>query len=177
MTNSMRHILTGLFMAARLPQRYRAGHIISVLWETRRVNLPKIGIFRVVRRRFANVIMSRHAHGEVLFPSFQVPYEAGCIRAAAYDENGGVIAEDIRKSFKDPARLVLRADKSELRADGEDLVFVEIGMEDEDGNPVENAILPDTYNKCPLGNPPCQSAQNRNFSCGTAFGAAHTDRG
>lgn len=101
-------------------------------------NAPQVEVF--VNEKSLGRVQIDHAHGEVLFPSFQVPYEAGCIRAAAYDENGGLIAEDIRKSFKDPARLVLRADKSELRADGEDLVFVEIGMEDEDGNPVENAM-------------------------------------
>lgn len=101
-------------------------------------NAPEAEVF--VNEKSLGRVRIDHAHGEVLFPSFQVPYEAGCIRAAAYDENGAVIAEDIHKSFKDPARITLRADKSELKADGEDLVFVEIGMADEEGNPVENAM-------------------------------------
>ena len=101
-------------------------------------NAPEVEVF--VNEKSLGRVQIDHARGEVLFPSFQVPYEAGCIRAAAYDENGAVIAEDVHKSFKDPARITLQADKSELKADGEDLVFVEIGMADEEGNPVENAM-------------------------------------
>lgn len=101
-------------------------------------NAPEVEVF--VNEKSLGRVQIDHAYGKVLFPAFQVPYEAGCIRAAAYDEDGAVIAEDIHKSFKDPARITLRADKSELKADGEDLVFVEIGMADEAGNPVENAM-------------------------------------
>ena len=101
-------------------------------------NAPAVEVF--VNEKSLGRVEIDHAHGKELFPSFQVPYEAGCIRAVAYDENGSVIAEDIHKSFKDPARITLKADKSELKADGEDLLFVEIGMVDKDGNPVENAM-------------------------------------
>lgn len=101
-------------------------------------NAPAVEVF--VNERSLGRVEIDHAHGKELFPSFQVPYEAGSIRAVAYDENGTVIAEDIHKSFKDPARITLKADKAEMKADGEDLVFVEIGMADEDGNPVENAM-------------------------------------
>ncbi|MGN1148503.1 MAG: glycoside hydrolase family 2 TIM barrel-domain containing protein [Lachnospiraceae bacterium] len=81
-----------------------------------------------------------HVHGTDLFPSFQVPYEPGCIRAVAYDEKGNVIAEDSHKSFGDSAKITLKADKAWMKADGQDLIFVEIGMEDAEGNPVENAM-------------------------------------
>lgn len=101
-------------------------------------NAPSVEVF--VNETSLGRVEIDHAHGKVLFPSFQVPYEAGCIRAVAYDENGTVIAEDMHKSFKDPARITLKADKTEMKADGEDLIFVEIGMADEDGNPVENAM-------------------------------------
>ncbi len=71
-------------------------------------NAPEAEVF--VNEKSLGRVRIDHAHGEVLFPSFQVPYEAGCIRAAAYDENGAVIAEDIHKSFKDPARITQGSD-------------------------------------------------------------------
>lgn len=101
-------------------------------------NAPVVEVF--VNEKSLGRTEIDHVHGKELFPSFQVPYEAGCIRAVGYDENGVVIAEDVRKSFGDPARITLKADKENLQADGEDLIFVEIGMEDEAGNPVENAM-------------------------------------
>lgn len=81
-----------------------------------------------------------HAHGTELFPSYQVAYEPGEIRAVAYDENGTVVAEDVRRSFRDAVQLTAAADKEQLQADGRDLIFVEIGAQDADGNPVENAM-------------------------------------
>lgn len=70
---------------------------------------------------------------------WKVPYEKGELKAIAYDENGNVIAEDVRRSFGDAKHIRLHADKSTLVADGTDLIFVEIAMDDEAGNPVENA--------------------------------------
>ncbi len=65
--------------------------------------------------------------------SWQVPYERGEIKAVA-----GELTE-VRKSFGDSRRIVLRAGKSELYADGRDMMAVEISTVDEHGNPVENA--------------------------------------
>lgn len=100
-------------------------------------NAPKVEVF--VNGKSMGVKEIDHLHGTELFPSFQTPYEPGTIRAVAYDENGRVIAEDVHKSFGDSAKITLKADKDWLKADGQDLIFVEIGMEDAEGNPVENA--------------------------------------
>jgi beta-galactosidase len=81
-----------------------------------------------------------HLHGEDLKACWQVPYIPGELKAVAYDENGNIIATDIQRSFKDPAALRLRADKSELKANPEDLIFVTIDTVDEDGNHVANAV-------------------------------------
>jgi len=81
-----------------------------------------------------------HARGTKLVAWWKVPYEPGVLEAIAYDEDGNVIATAKRRSFGDPRRIRLRADKTMLVADGTDLAFVEIGMEDADGNPVENAV-------------------------------------
>ena len=101
-------------------------------------NAPEVEVF--VNERSLGRVKIDHAHGETLFPAFQVPYEPGSIRAVAYDETGRVVAREVRESFGDSAKLVLRADKEVLRADGEDMVFVEIGTVDAQGRPVENAM-------------------------------------
>lgn len=80
-----------------------------------------------------------HAHGTILSGNWQVPYTPGEIRAVAYDAEGNVIAEDVHHSFGDSYEIILKADKRQLKADGEDLLFLEIMMKDEQGYPVENA--------------------------------------
>ncbi|MCA0753568.1 DUF4982 domain-containing protein [Paenibacillus sp. N4] len=80
-----------------------------------------------------------HLHGTELSGWWKLPYEEGELKAFAYDEAGRVIAQDVRRSFGDAKRICLQADKNDLTANGEDLLFVEITMEDEAGNPVENA--------------------------------------
>lgn len=78
-------------------------------------------------------------HGETFGGSWQLPYRPGKLKAVAYDETGAVVATDIQRSFGDPARLVLTPDKTELLADGEDLIFLTITTEDENGVYVANA--------------------------------------
>lgn len=80
-----------------------------------------------------------HQHGTQLAGWWKVPYEPGKLKAIAYDEAGRVIATDIKRSFGDAIKINLKPDKEILFADGKDLIFIEISMEDEAGNPVENA--------------------------------------
>lgn len=80
-----------------------------------------------------------HQKGTVLQPSWKVPYVPGSICAVAYDESGREIARQERHSFGNTDHYVVKANKSTLRADGEDMIFVEISAEDRDGYPVENA--------------------------------------
>lgn len=80
-----------------------------------------------------------HEHGFQLVGWWKIPYAEGELKAIAYDEIGKIIAIDIKKSFGDAARIRLHVDKEKLLANGLDLIFVEITMEDEGGNVVENA--------------------------------------
>ncbi|WP_342042484.1 glycoside hydrolase family 2 TIM barrel-domain containing protein [Bacillus sp. OTU2372] len=80
-----------------------------------------------------------HEHGTQLVGWWKIPYEEGELKAIAYDEAGSIIATDIKKSFGDAKNISLNADKKQLIANGTDLIFVEISMEDENGTPVENA--------------------------------------
>lgn len=80
-----------------------------------------------------------HAHGTELVGWWKIPYAPGELKAIAYDETGQIIATNVKSSFGDAKKIRLNADKDQLIADGTDLIFVEITMEDEDGNTVENA--------------------------------------
>ena len=78
-------------------------------------------------------------HGNQLVGWWKIPYQEGVLKAIAYDETGKIIATDVKRSFKDAKRICLEADKEVLVANGLDLIFVEITVEDENGNKVENA--------------------------------------
>jgi len=74
-----------------------------------------------------------HAKGMKLTADYIVPYEPGCIKAVAYNENGEIIAEATRHSFGDAEKLVL------THTQYGELIFTEITALDVNGNPVENA--------------------------------------
>lgn len=80
-----------------------------------------------------------HEHGKTLIARWKIPYQKGTFLACAYDEHGNVIARDETASFGDAAKIVAHADRDVIRADGRDLVFVEISAVDKDGRPVHNA--------------------------------------
>lgn len=80
-----------------------------------------------------------HKHGTKLIGEWQLPFSAGVLRAVAYDEQGHVIAVEQKSSFGDSATLVLTPDRTDIGADGEDLIFITISAEDAEGLPVENA--------------------------------------
>ncbi len=100
-------------------------------------NAPKVELF------FNNVSCGTydidHEKGYKLLGDWKLPYRQGELRALAYDEHGKIIAEDIQRSFLNPVSIRLKPDKTTMMADGEDLIFLEISMEDEAGNPVHNA--------------------------------------
>lgn len=62
-----------------------------------------------------------------------VKYEAGEIRVVAYDAQGNKIGEDSRRTAGKPTAIVAQADRKSYQADGEDLVFVTIGVADSKG--------------------------------------------
>ena len=64
---------------------------------------------------------------------WQVPYEAGALRAVAFAGGKEVAVTEVRTAGP-PARLRVSADHTRLRADGEDLAFLTVRVEDRDGN-------------------------------------------
>lgn len=80
-----------------------------------------------------------HEHGTTLQGIWQIPYTKGTLVAKAYDEAGTIVATDTQSSFTDAVELVAKPDKYKLKADGEDLIFLEISAIDEKTHFVANA--------------------------------------
>lgn len=77
---------------------------------------------------------------ERCWPCWQVPFTPGDLCARAYDAQGRLLAEAHRRTSGDSARIRLEAEDDQLLADGEDMTFITIRMEDACGLPVENAV-------------------------------------
>ena len=104
-------------------------------------NAPRIELFfaDAEGRRSQGILDIDHKKGGKIIGDWQLPYRKGTLIAVAYDENGNAIAETSKSSFGDAAEIVLKSDKTNLMANGEDLVFVDISAIDTHGMPVENA--------------------------------------
>ena len=100
-------------------------------------NAPKVELF--LNGRSLGTFNLDHQRSKQIVGRWKVPYEKGELKAVAYDETGQIIATHISRSFGDAAKLCLKPDKTELLANGTDLIFVEITVADQEGNPVENA--------------------------------------
>ena len=62
-----------------------------------------------------------------------MPYAAGELKAVGY-RDGKEFAVDSVKTAGAPARVILTPDRKAIGADGEDLSFVTVRIEDKDGN-------------------------------------------
>ncbi len=112
---------------------FNEGQLIDIIVYS---NAPSIELF--FNDKSLGKTEINYSEGDKFTGRWQIPYKPGTLKAYAYDENGKIIAEDMRKSFSDAFRLIMKPDKTEMNADGRDLVFIEISAEDSDGNPVEN---------------------------------------
>ncbi|HVO13142.1 MAG TPA: beta-galactosidase GalB [Vicinamibacteria bacterium] len=69
---------------------------------------------------------------------WQVPYAPGELKAVAYD-GPQAVASDVVRTAGAPARVAVTPDRRQIRADGEDLSFLTVRIEDRDGNLVPGA--------------------------------------
>ena len=83
-----------------------------------------------------------HKNGKNPFGQWRIAYQKGEIKAVAYDSDGNIVAEEIKRSFGDPARIVLTP---EIEKYG-NLFFIQIMVADKDGTLVENARNYITFN-------------------------------
>ena len=65
-----------------------------------------------------------------------VVYQPGELRVVAYDEEGKAVAEKTMKTAGKAAAIKLTPDRQTLKADGEDLCYLNVSLVDKDGNPV-----------------------------------------
>lgn len=61
-------------------------------------------------------------------------YEPGTVKVVAYDAEGNPVAEKEMHTAGKPYRIVLEADRSDIKADGKDLSFVTVKVVDKNGN-------------------------------------------
>ena len=76
------------------------------------------------------------------FGRWQIQYHKGEIKALAYDKTGKVVAEDVKRSFEDPAKIILQPESEDYG----DLFFIDIMTADKNGELVENARNYITFN-------------------------------
>lgn len=63
-----------------------------------------------------------------------VIYQPGEVKVTAYDENGNPADEKIIKTAGKPHHLVLLSNRTSMKADGEDLVYITVQVADKNGN-------------------------------------------
>ena len=76
-----------------------------------------------------------------LTASFEVPYEAGELKAIAL-KDGKEVETKVLKTTGNPAKIRLTADRSEIKASRNDLSYVTVEVVDETGALIPNANLP-----------------------------------
>ncbi|MBQ2823455.1 MAG: DUF4982 domain-containing protein [Oscillospiraceae bacterium] len=109
---------------------FNEGQLIDVMVYT---NQPFAELF------FNGKSLGKKAIEGIYSADWQLPYEKGELKAVAYDKDGNITAEDYTRSFGDTAELRLIPDKTQLKADGADLIYVDISAFDKDGTFVANA--------------------------------------
>lgn len=113
---------------------FHEGHMTDIRVAT---NAPHVELF------FNNEKIAEkdidHAHGTELTLNAVLPYSKGTLTAAAFDENGNEIARDVISSFGDTAEIRLIPENDRIRANGTDLIFLEIAAYDKNGVHVANA--------------------------------------
>ena len=94
------------------------------------------GISQGVRQFDSSDALTRY---RLIWPG--VVYEPGCLEVVAYDAAGREAARKTVRTAGEPARIALSADRLRLSADGKDLAYVTVRIEDADGN-----LCPDAGN-------------------------------
>lgn len=109
---------------------FNDGQIIDVMVYT---NQPYAELF------FNGKSLGKKAVEGIYSADWQLPYQKGELRAVSYDKEGNITAEDSTRSFCDTAEIRLTPDKTSLKADGEDMIFLDISAYDANGVFVANA--------------------------------------
>ncbi|TKK70189.1 glycoside hydrolase family 2 protein [Ilyomonas limi] len=80
----------------------------------------------------------KHKEGDSLHVWWRVVYQPGTLKAISTENGKTVLTQEI-KTAGAPAKIVLKADRNTIHADGKDLSFVTVTVVDKDGNTVPYA--------------------------------------
>ena len=89
--------------------------------------------------------IERIDHGEWI-----VPYEAGKLEVVAYNDEE-IVAKDTKITSGEAAKLMLKLENEDIRANGTDMAVVSCYVVDKDGNEVYDAICEVTFSTNGLG--------------------------
>jgi beta-galactosidase len=92
----------------------------------------KLGVDTVVIPTGANVSPSRQFTSKYRL-EWEAPYAPGSLRAVGYKGGKQVAVDEVRTAGA-PARVRLVPDRAKISADGQDLSFITVRVEDKDGN-------------------------------------------
>jgi beta-galactosidase len=76
---------------------------------------------------------TKKKQGDDLHVMWRMPFQPGTLRAVSRKNGQEVLIREV-KTAGTPARILLEADRSNIKANGKDLSFITVGIVDEDGN-------------------------------------------
>ncbi|MFT3679249.1 MAG: glycoside hydrolase family 2 TIM barrel-domain containing protein [Ferruginibacter sp.] len=88
---------------------------------------------------------SKRKTGDELHVMWRVKYKPGIVKVVS-KKNGKVVATKEIKTAGTPSKIILEADRNQLKANGEDLSFITVRVTDKDGNLVPDAGNLVTFN-------------------------------
>ena len=128
---------------------WKEGQVIDVIAYT---NCDEVKLYLndqlIGKKAFANTKMTyltkqwekeiSLGEGEKLSLDWKIPFIPGTLRAEGY-KNGRLIATEVVRTAGDPAKIELSADRTIIQADGKDLSFVTVKIQDSNGTLVPDA--------------------------------------
>lgn len=143
-----------LYLAVKEPDGY-FGHIKETLWsvwptweswnwpghEGKKIEVEVYSRYPKVRLYLDNRLIGEQATGrEQQFKAvFPVHYQPGTLRAVGMDNNNEEADAVTLQTAGKAARIKLTADRKQVKADGQDLVFITVEITDKDGRVEPNA--------------------------------------
>ncbi|MFL5788107.1 MAG: DUF4982 domain-containing protein, partial [Flavisolibacter sp.] len=84
---------------------------------------------------------TRNKMNDDLHVKWRVPFTPGILKAVS-KKDGKIVLTQVIKTAGKPAKIILTSDRKSIHADGKDLAFITVKIEDKDGN-----IVPDADNQ------------------------------
>lgn len=120
-------------------------HMIPQNWNWQQLNGKPIPVWVYSNCDEVELFLNGRSQGvkkinraESLHAEWDVHYQQGELKAVAR-KDGKVVASQIMRTAEEPARLELRADRTEIAADGSDLSFIEVKLTDAKGTQCPDA--------------------------------------